>query len=302
MRETDPRGYRERSGVGIEGRVSLRHLSSTTGAHALRARWTWLRWTRWPFTPAVIVVAALAVTTDAVTAWAGVSFGSLGRVPVSPALPLGLLLAAMIGLRRLGFDRSNRRAWREFLVVGGGVMIYAFVSYATNVGGWDEAFGLLLAALGEELIYRLAVIVVAGALVARLLGRDWRNASEWGLAPGLIALVIGSIVFSALPGHIAQMNGALTALPFASLGLVLGYAVLRTGALVPAAIVHALLNLVTLAVLAGEMSVASRNALSTAALLALVAGTIVAGLRLGVLRRIPAEVDLTAPVGVEPTA
>jgi len=287
--------------VGVLGRASVRHAMSHAGSPAVRSHWTWLRWTRWPFTPAVIVVAALAVTVDVFTAWVGISFGSLGRVPVSPALPLGLLLAVMIGVNRLGFDRTNRRAWRECLVVGGGVMVYAFVSYAVNIGGWDEAIGLVLAALGEELVYRLAVIVVVGAACARLLGRDWRNASEWGLAPGLTALVIGSIVFSVLPGHIAQMSDALHALPFASLGLVLGYAVLRTGALVPAAIVHALLNLVTLTVLAGEMSVASRNALSTAALLALVTGTIVAGLRLGVLRRAPVEVDLTAAVGVEPT-
>lgn len=287
--------------MGVLGRASVRHAIGHTGSPAVRQRWTWLRWTRWPFTPAVLTVAALAVTVDVITAWAGVSLGMLGRVPVSPALPLGLLLAVMIGLNRLGFDGANRRAWREFLVVGGGAMIYAFASYAMNVGGWDEAIGLVLAALGEELVYRLAVMVVVGAACARLLGRDWRNASEWGLAPGLTAIVVGSIVFSVLPGHIAQMSDALHALPFASLGVVLGYAVLRTGALVPAAIVHALLNLVTLTVLAGEMSVAARNALSTAALLALVTGTIVAGLRLGVLRRTPVEVDLTAAVGAEPT-
>jgi membrane protease YdiL (CAAX protease family) len=252
-----------------------------------RGRWVWERWTRWPFSAPVIVVAALAVVVDVVTAWAGLSLGSLGRVPISPALPLGFLLAAMIGLNRLGFDRTNRHAWREFLVVGSGVLAYAVVSYALDIGGSAEAGGLVLAALGEELVYRLAVIILVGALTARLLGRDWRNASEWGMAPGIIALLVGSIVFSVLPGHIAQMSDALHALPFASLGFVLGYAVLRTGALVPAAIVHALLNLTTLAVLAGDMSVASRNALSATALLALVTGTIVAGLRLGILRRAP---------------
>jgi membrane protease YdiL (CAAX protease family) len=250
----------------------------------------------------VIFVAALAVTIDAITAWAGVSLGTLGRVPVSPGLPLGLLLAGLIGLNRLGFDRANRHAWREFLIIAGGVLVYTVVAYAQNIGGWPEALGLVLGALGEELVYRLAIIVVVGALCARLLGRDWRNASEWGLAPGLTALVIGSLVFSALPGHIAQMSDALHALPFASLGLVLGYAVLRTGALVPATIVHALLNLVTLAVLQGRMSVASRNALSTAALLALVTGTVVAGLRLGVLRRRPVEVQLPTRAGVAATA
>ena len=267
-----------------------------------RAKWVWGRWTRWPFTGAVMTVAALAVIVDVGTAWAGVSFGLLGRVPVSPALPLGLLLAAMIGLNRLGLDRTNRRAWREFLVVGGGVLAYVVVSYSLHIGGPSEAAGLVLAALGEELVYRLAVIIVVGALSARLLGRNWRNASEWGNAPGLIALLVGSLVFSALPGHIAQMSDALHALPFASLGFVLGYAVLRTGALVPAAIVHALLNLVTLTVLAGDMTIVSRNALSTAALFALVIGTIVAGLRLGILRRAPEVVDLPSITGAEPTA
>ncbi|MEX2269408.1 MAG: CPBP family intramembrane glutamic endopeptidase [Acidimicrobiia bacterium] len=287
--------------MGVQGRASERIETRGVVAPGRRSRWEWTRWTRWPFTPAVMAVATIAVTVDAVTAWAGVSLGSLGRVPVSPALPLGLLLACMIGLNRLGFDRTNRRAWREFLVVVGGVLAYAVVSYALEIGGWPEALGLVLAALGEELIYRLAIIIVVGALIARLLGRDWRNASEWGLAPGLAALLIGSLVFSALPGHIAQMSDALHALPFASLGLVLGYAVLRTGALIPAAIVHALLNLVTLAVLAGDMSVAVRNAISTVALLALVSGTVVAGLRLGVLRRTPVEVDLTVPTSATPT-
>ncbi len=247
-----------------------------------------------------MVIAALAVVVDVVTAWSGISFGTLGRVPISPALPLGLILAAKIGLNRLGFDRANRRAWREFLIVGGGVLAYVVAAYAANIAGTDEAVGLLLAALGEELVYRLAVIILVGALAARLLGRDWRNAGEWGMAPGIIGLLVGSVVFSLLPGHIAQMSDALRALPFASLGFVLGYAVLRTGALIPAAIVHALLNLATLTVFAGDMTVASRNAISTAALFALVIGTVVAGLRLGILRRAPVAVEVPATAGAEP--
>jgi len=249
----------------------------------------WLRWTRWPFTGPLIAVATVAMLVDAITAWGDISMGSLGRVPMSPALPLGVLLAGMLGLNRLGFDRTNRYVWREFLVGTGIVLMWAVASYAENTGGWREAFGLVIAALGEELIYRLAVIVVVGALCARLLGRDWRNASEWGLAPGLVALCVGSLIFSALPGHIAQMSDALHALPFASLGLVLGYAVLRTGALVPAAIVHSLLNLMTLGVLAGNVSVTARNVISAFVLFGLVAATILAGLRLGILKRLPLE-------------
>ena len=286
--------------------TSTKGSAVAAGGHRLvvhaphhRPRWMWVRWTRWPFTTSVLALATIALLVDVVTAWADVSMGTLGRVPMSPALPLGLLLAAMLGLNRLGFDRTNRYVWREFLVGTGIVLMWAVASYAENTGGWTEAFGLVFAALGEELVYRLAVIIVVGALCARLLGRDWRNASEWGIAPGLIALVVGSLVFSALPGHIAQMSDALHALPFASLGLVLGYAVLRTGALVPAAIVHSLLNLMTLGVLAGNVSVTARNVISAFVLFGIVAATILAGLRLGILVRLaPAKGD--APEDADP--
>ena len=95
---------------------------------------------------------------DVGTAWADISLGSLGRVPVSPALPLGILLACMVGLRRLGLDRANLRAWREFLIVGGFVLVFGIWRYSMYVHGGREALGLILAALGEELVYRLAVL------------------------------------------------------------------------------------------------------------------------------------------------
>ena len=107
------------------------------------------------------------------------------------------------------------------------------------------------------------------------------------MGPGIVALLAGGLIFTLLPGHVAQMSGALTALPFASLGVVLGYAVLRTGALLPAVVVHAFLNIATIAVIVGEVSAGTRAALALAALVALVSGTIVAGQRLGMLRRVP---------------
>jgi hypothetical protein len=257
-----------------------------------RFSWRWRSWTRWPLTVPIVLLALVTVVVDVGTAWVNVSLGSLGRVPVSPALPLGVLLACAVGLRRLGLDPANRRAWREFLVVSAGALVWAAYSYAVHIGGAREAFGLVLAALGEELVYRLAVLIVVGALVARLSGHSWRNAEDWGPVAGISALLAGGLIFTLLPGHVAQMNSALTALPFASLGVVLGYAVLRTGALLPAVVVHAFLNIATIAVLAGEVSVEMRTALALVALVALVSGTIVAGLRLGMLRKAPVAIDL----------
>ena len=257
-------------------------------AHRAGERWSWRwrSWTRWPLSLPIVGLALLTVVIDVGTAWLDVSLGSLGRVPVSPALPLGILLAMMIGLRRLGLDPANRWAWREFLTVSSVALVYV------HIGGPAESVGLVVAALGEELVYRLAVLIVVGVVVAAMLGRPWRNAEDWGAIPGIAALLAGGLVFTLLPGHIAQMSGALTALPFASLGVVLGYAVLRTGALLPAAVVHAFLNIATIAVIVGDVSIQMRTTFAFVALVALVSGTTVAGMRLGILRRAPTSLDL----------
>jgi CAAX prenyl protease-like protein len=260
-----------------------------------RWSWRWRSWTRWPLSGPIVALALVTVVVDVGTAWANISMGSLGRVPISPALPLGILLAVLVGLRRLGLDPANRRAWREFLAVSSVALVYAGWSYAVKIGGPAESVGLIIAALGEELVYRLAVLIVVGVAVAAVLRRPWRNAEDWGAIPGIVALLAGGLVFSLLPGHIAQMNGALTALPFASLGVVLGYAVLRTGALLPAAVVHAFLNIATIAVIVGDVSVGMRTLFAFVALVALVSGTTVAGMRLGMLRRAPVAVDLRKP-------
>jgi membrane protease YdiL (CAAX protease family) len=147
--------------------------------------------------------------------------------------------------------------------------------------------GLVLAALDEELVYRLAVLILVGAVVAKLSGRNWRNAEDWGVVPGLVAIVSSGLVFTVLPGHVAQMSDALHALPFVCLGMVLGYTMLRTGALLPGVLVHALLNLATIAAFTGEISRELRTSLAATALVALVLGTVVAGRRLGIFRLVP---------------
>lgn len=249
--------------------------------------WQWCRWTRWPLTGPIVAVAALTVSFDVVTAWLGFNLGTLGRVPVSPTPPIELVLVAMVGWRRLGLDRTNLAAWREFLVIGGAALLFGVWQYSVHLAGFGEAMGLVLAALDEELVYRLAVLILVGSTVARLSGRNWRNAEDWGVGPGLVAILASGLVFTVLPGHVAQMSDALHALPFACLGIVLGYAMLRTGALLPATVVHALLNLATIAAFSGEISSELRTSLAATALLALVLGTVVAGRRLGLFRLVP---------------
>jgi membrane protease YdiL (CAAX protease family) len=270
-------------------------VAARPDAERHQVTWRWIRWTRWPLTGWIVVVALATVATDVLTAWLNIDMGLMGRVPISPALPLGLLLAAMVGFRRLGADRANGYAWHEFLIGAGIALLFGVIIYSVQIHGSAEAFGLMVAALGEELVYRLAVLIVVGVLCAALLGRNWRNAEDWGTGPGIVAIAAAGVVFAFLPGHVAQMSDTLHAVPFVSLGIVLGYVVLRTGALLPAAVVHALLNLATIAADSGHAPVALRTGLSAAALLALLAGTIVAGWRLGILRKIePAAPGVTA--------
>jgi membrane protease YdiL (CAAX protease family) len=258
--------------------------------------WRWCRWTRWPLTPALLGVAVVTVAVDVATAWADIPLGDIGRVPVSPALPLGVLLALMLGVRRVGLDRANLEAWREFLIIAGASMCFGVYQYARHSDGFADGIGLVVGALGEELVYRVAVLMLVGAAVARLMRRNWRNAEDWGVVPGVVALTASGFVFMLLPGHVAQMSDALHALPFACLGVVLGYAVLRTGALLPATVVHALLNLTTVAALEGDVSFGLRSAISALALVTLMLATVVAGKRLGILRRVPVEAPRPTPV------
>jgi membrane protease YdiL (CAAX protease family) len=270
-------------------------LGATTAPPHVTLVWKWLRWTRWPLNRVIVGVAAVTVVFDVVTAWRGVDFGHLGVVPISPTLPLELVLVVLLGWRRLGLDRTNLAAWHEFLAVGTAAMLFGVIQYSRHLGGFAEAIGLVLAALDEEIVYRLAVLILVGAIVAKASGRNWRNAEDWGAGPGLAAIVASGLVFTVLPGHLSQISDTLHALPFACLGMVLGYAMLRTGALLPAVVVHALLNLATIATLEGDMDPAVRSVLAAALLLSLVLGTIVAGRRLGIFRQVqvvePAPVD-----------
>jgi hypothetical protein len=267
--------------------VVARTGAVSIGAPRVELVWRWCRWTRWPLSDTVVVVAALTVAFDVVTAWRGIELGHLGKVPVSPTLALELALVALVGWRRLGLDRTNLEAWREFLAVATAALLVSVFGYSLHLGGFAEAAGLVLAALNEEIVYRLAVLVLVGAVVAKCCGRNWRNAEDWGVGPGLVAIVASGVVFTILPGHVAQINDTLHAMPFVCLGMVLGYAMLRTGALLPGVLVHAVLNLATIAALEGAISPALRTLLAASALMALVLCTVVAGRRLGIFRLVP---------------
>ncbi len=263
------------------------------------ARWVrrWDGWAHWQLTFGMLVLAASVVAVDVATAWAGWNLGYVGRFPVSVALPGAIVLALRIGARAAGWSGASLLRWREF-VVGAAVLVPLVVTgYVGHAGTSEDAAGLLVAAFGEELVYRFALLLLVGAATARLLGRDWRHPARWGNGSGAVALVVAGVVFSLLPGHVAQMHAAISTLPFLSLSLVLGWAVLRTGALWPVIVTHVVLNLATFAAAAGGIAGSTRVVICMTALIGLLVGADVAGRRAGSLRPIPTTIDLTAVSG-----
>lgn len=280
----------------IAGGRAPTDIAPEVDAAVTDARWVrrWRAWAPWQLSVEAVVLAALVVVLDMVSAWTNVSLGSIGEVPVSPALPFALGLLAIVGVGALGFTRAQGYAWREYLFGAGGFLLLVAVMFALRVGTFGEAAGVLTAAFGEELVYRFAVVVVAGAVCARLMGREWRDPSRWGLAPGLVALGAAAVLFTALPGHVEQMTGGTTLFPYASLSLLLGYVVLRTGAIWPSVIAHALLNLITLVALARQQPSALRLVFAAATLGSFILAADLAGRRTGQVNRVPSVIDLDA--------
>jgi len=268
-------------------------VSSTRSDVAHEWSWQWTGWASWRVTPTILAAAAVAVVVDMVSAWTARPAWYLGRVLVSPALPAAVLLVALVGWECVGASRRMVLAWREY-VVGGTLVVAAAIvgSVHAPASTWQDVEGVTITAAGEEVVYRLAAVLVVGALCSWLLGRNWRDTQHWGTGPIVVALVTSAALFTALPGHVAQMTGATSAVPFASLAMLLGYTALRTGSLLPGMIVHVLLDVVTLTFLAGAVSASSRALFAATALTALMLGLMMAGRRLGFRRRVPAVIDL----------
>ncbi len=289
---TDVDRERPSAAMPVEGRSGADDVALATRG----ARWVrrWDGWAHWELTGTMLVLALVAVVVDVATAWAGWNLGYVGRFPVSVALPIAGLLVVQVGFGAVGCSIRSVVAWREF-AIGAAILVPIVVDgYVGAAGTRADAIGLLVAAAGEELVYRFALLLLVGAVTARLLGRDWRRPARWGNGPGVAALMVAGVVFSLLPGHVAQMHAPIATLPFASLSLVLGWAMLRTGALWPVITAHVVLNLATFGSVAGGISPSARVVVCLTALSGLIVGADVAGRRAGSLRPVPTTIDLTA--------
>jgi hypothetical protein len=267
-----------------------------TGSPTTRG-WAW-RWTgrpSWPITPFTLVLAATAIVTDMLSSWADSSPWHLGRVAVTPGLPVGVALVLAMGAAHVGCGRRSMRASRELLMLGAPIVTLWALAYPRDVLGFADMEGVVLAVATEELVYRLAAIVLLGAAFARLAGRDWRDVARWGDGPALAAVLGSAVLFGVLPGHVEQMTGVANVASFLSVALLLAYSALRTGSILPGFLVHLALDLAALAFLAGDLPAALRVLVDAGALVGLVLGALLAGRRLGLRARVPRVIDLRSP-------
>ena len=249
--------------------------------------WQWLRWTRWPLTRAIVAVAALTVVFDVITTWrerqprppggrADLTDApdrdrprGDGRVATArprPHEPGGVARVPRGGHRSAALRRHPVRAPHRRTRRSDGAR-------RRRARRGDRVPARhphpRRCRRGEAQRSQLAQ--------RRGLGRRARPHRDRRVG----------LVFTVLPGHLSQISDTVHALPFAALGMVLGYAMLRPGALLPAVVVHALLNVATIAAFEGDMSALLRSMLAAVLLLSLVLGTVVAGRRLGIFRLVP---------------
>jgi hypothetical protein len=254
--------------------------------------WRWTAWPSWPVTPVALVLAAAAVVADMVSSWLAVPPWYLGQVLLSPGLVVGIALVFAVGAGNVGWSRASLRAWREVLILGAPIVTIWALAFPRSVIAFADMEGVVLAIATEELVYRFAAVLLFGALFARLAGNDWRNLSRWGDGPAIGAIVASAVLFGVLPGHVEQMTGAANVASFLSVALLLGYATVRTGSLLPGFLVHLALDLAAFAALAGDLPGVLRVLVDAGALVGLVLGAMLAGRRLGLRRRVPRVIDL----------
>lgn len=254
--------------------------------------WRWTAWPSWPVSPLALVLAGTAVVADMLSSWLAVPPWYVGDVLVSPGLVAGVALVLVVGTSRTGCSGPSLRAWRELVMLGAPIVTVWALAYPASVIAFPDMEGVVLAIATEELVYRFAAVLLFGALFARLAGNDWRNLARWGDGPALGAIVASAVLFGVLPGHVEQMTGAANVASFLSVALLLGYAAVRTGSLLPGFLVHLALDLTALAFFAGELPGSLRVVVDAGALVALVLGALLAGRRLGLRRRVPREIDL----------
>ncbi|QYG91180.1 hypothetical protein HC251_01165 [Iamia sp. SCSIO 61187] len=187
---------------------------------------------------------------------------TVGSFSLSASVVPSLLLLVFLGARSVGEARDRDRLvpfWIAMVAgLGLGVTLFSRSGDVVDVGA------LLVAATNEEVVYRFAVPVV-GATALMVLR-----------VPATAARVAGYLAAGAwwvlLPGHQEQVESPANLATYVAFAIISALVVARSRAIVPMAVAHCVLNIITVAHMRGEITDASRGALS-ACLLFLLVGT-----------------------------
>jgi hypothetical protein len=125
-----------------------------------------------------------------------------------------------------------------------------------------DAFGLGLAAMGEEVVYRFAVPAVVAAMLLAV--RVPVTAAR------VAGFAVAGVWFVVLPGHRAQIDGAAEVLPFIAFAALSALVVYRSGSLYAAGAAHWVMNMLTVLTVTDVMGNAGRGITVGALLLLLV--------------------------------
>lgn len=183
----------------------------------------------------VLAMAAFTTLVEALSVAGLLPSVPVGRLDLSISILPALGLAVACGDRLVGRS-SLRRVAAWYWIVTSLVLLGLLVPYIAQ-GDASLYLSLVVAALGEELVYRVAVpATVAVVLVST--GLFEKRARLWGL-------VLSGVWFMALPGHREQMTSVSAFVSLFFFTLLASILVYRSGSLLPMALGHAVANLTT---------------------------------------------------------
>lgn len=208
----------------------------------------------------ILMGAALTMITEILSLLRLLPLLHIGGINLSASTVPALALAVGCGDRLLGRS-SLRRLTVWFWLLATGTLLGLLMIYLAYDRG-SLYLALLLAALNEELVYRLAVPVMA-SVALMFTGMGMHRAR-------LVGFALAGVWFVFLPGHQAQMDTPTGPLPFIAYAVLSAALVYRSGSIIPMAAVHAVMNMITLLVWHTSLPLDAR-AISLAALFGLLA-------------------------------
>lgn len=183
----------------------------------------------------VLALAGVTTLTEAAAVAGLVPDLTLLDLDVSIALLPALVLAAACGSRLLGRSTVRQAAIGYWLAAVGMLPVLGVAFWRAGRFAWYP--GLVSSALGEELVYRLAIPAVIAA--ALRLGHVRPGAAR------IAGFVGAGLWFILLPGHREQITSPTAALPFIAFAALSAFIVFRSGSILGVAVGHAIANLLT---------------------------------------------------------